>query len=368
MAVTRLTPGGSARLAPGLLKLNWQVSGATRQNELELAVEALGRPGSVAAGIQSTGSGQALIAALPEAVRVVARRSDGGHFPPVTRLDVQVELRVGQADGGQFVLPTTDVSGTTETELFRLMPREGFAEFEVSPAPTAVVNPPADTSLLQRTVYSARRLIGGDGQLPAAARRELVVAVDRSASMLPLIRSGVRRDLLELLLGVSQVLSGSRGVPVWQLGRVPRQVRPALSPDTLDRYDDVLGRSASTEGTVVAPLLSSTAGSVKARVVVVVTDGVPADIDGVTAALAEPAVAGGRTSWHVLALARSLEDPAVRATPWRDELGPLRAIASEQLTVSSIAPGNGDGWLGERLADDDALDDVVAALPFWWSA
>ncbi len=205
----------------------------------------------------------------------------------------------------------------------------------------------------------------GAARLAPDARTELLVAVDRSASLLPAQRAGAVQALLEVLLGVSAVWGSADSLPVWELGAVPRPL-----PQPLDRANapgfvtHVLGERITTDGTLLAPLVRATAGVGGSRTVVVVTDGVPADLEEVTAALRETTRARGTTRWHLLAIARGTDDATVRHEPWRDELTALAPLVAERLlTVSSVAPGTGPAWLSTRLTEASALDALVAGLP-----
>ncbi|MCW2606750.1 MAG: hypothetical protein JWO60_1443, partial [Frankiales bacterium] len=223
---------------------------------------------------------------------------------------------------------------------------------------------PDQDDLVQRAAWAVRRQTGV-ARLGPDARTELQVAVDRSASLLPALRTGAVQALLEVLLGANGVCGAADAVPVWELGAVPQRLPQPLDRSTAPGFvAHVLGERVTTDGTLLAPLVRTTAAAGPPRTVVVVTDGVPADLEQVTAALRDTTRARGTTRWHLLAVARGADDPTVQHERWRDELAALQPLVAERLlTVSSVAPGNGGGWLTARLADVAALDALVAGLP-----
>ena len=407
MAVTKLAPGGRARCTTGHATLGWSVDGADLSEVVLRVVQRdAGRP---AIGVQPTGPGRLLIAALPVPVVVLVLPRDGNVFRDGVSVSAELTLRVDGHDGDQYVLPEVDVSGTSEQVLLIMVPADGVWSLELpadlavrqarpsthsrvgAPAPSAAalrapqhdgpaatrLTPPepaqeeADgaqqpgvSQLAQRAAYAARRHVGA-ARLAPEARSEFHVAVDRSASLLPALRTGAVQSLLEVLSGLNSVCGLTDQVPVWELGVAPSRLSTPLDPTTVLGYvTHVLGQRVTTDGTLLAPLVRATAGSGASRTVVVVTDGVPADLTQVTLALRQTTRSRGNTRWHVLAVARGADDPAVRQEAWRNELAPLLPLVAERLlTISSVAPGQGAGWLAARLGDVRALDALVGALP-----
>ena len=226
--------------------------------------------------------------------------------------------------------------------------------------PSAPVQLGALPELARRTNYACRRQIDGS-RLPASQLRDVVVAVDRSASMLPAVRGGALTSLLEILLGLATVVGREPLLPVWQLGAAPRPVRRAVTPDTVAGFVAAeLSEQASLSGVALTPLVDQIGSPARPTSVFVITDGVPPDTDVFASVVA------GRSapvSWHLLALARSGTDPRVSAEPWADELTALRRDG--WASVAALSPEPHDGWVAERLADDRQLDLLVADLFPW---
>jgi hypothetical protein len=184
--------------------------------------------------------------------------------------------------------------------------------------------------------------------------------------MLPHVRSGVRRTLLQVVLGINAGIGLSSEITVWQLGRSVAAVDKPLSNETIQGYDGHLGDVPYTAGTALAPIVRATAAGSRPRLVIVITDGVPADLDDLQKALTD-VESEGIHRWHLLVLARSSGDPEVLAEPWRDELWSLSTIDSKSFSYSAITPETAEGnWLEKSLADDHAgrvaMRRIVAGL------
>ena len=342
-----------------------------------VSVVTVAAPSRPAVAVSQTGSAQLLISALPEAVEVVVR-CPGGTFPNGLGIQVQLTLRIGELEVDRYVLPRADVSGTSRTTLVVLTPHPGFWQINLPAEPGRQPGPPEEpclpapssgvalVGLAQEAAYAARRS-AGTARLPHDQRSDLQLAVDRSASLLPLVRDGSGQALLELLLGVNEVAGSQPDVALWSLDSLPRSVRSGLSPANLDgRWVGAFGAQAQTGGTLLAPLVAATQTSTNARTVVVLTDGVPADLDELRTALATARADGSRTRWHLLALARSTGDPGVQLEPWRDELQPLAPLVADGLlTCSALSPELSPGWLVTRLAEPRELRRAIDALPLW---
>jgi hypothetical protein len=370
MAVIKLGAGQTTTLPPsGTLGLTWQVTGL-HASQVQLRFERTDSPGQPAPAAQATGPNSWLVPALPVAATVIVRPAAGGTFPDGVRIDQQLSLRLGASGSDEFVLPSVDVSGTSQSSLLELVPLAGVWQLTVAgarvPARTAprgeVTAPSPDLpELTQSAIYRSRELAGPDGVLPEHLHTELQIAIDGSASMLPFVRSGARRSLLEVLVGVNAVAGTSAEMRVWQLGTSPEPSPRGLSNETVQTYDALLGSVPRTTGTVLAPLVQATANGTR-RTVIVLSDGVPADLDDLQDALGAARGSGSQTRWHLLAFARSTADPAVRLEPWRDELTSLRRLLGDSLTASSVSPGDGEGWLAQRLADTSQVMALVAGL------
>jgi hypothetical protein len=382
MTVTKLRPGDSTICRPGTLEVDWQVRGASAQ-AVRVELEALTAAGPSAVAVQAVGPQSLLLSSLPEAVALVARpQPNETAFADAITFQAQISLRVGNADADQVVLAPVDVSGTASAVLFTVAPAPGGWEITAAPAgrsaappagspapepgsrrlppepPTATVSP------LRRAEFATRRYVGGAVALPADQRTTMVVAVDRSASMLPHQRSGALSSILELILGVNAVCGTDSVVPMWRMSREPGPIRPDLSESSVGGYvENVLGDQALTSGTALAPLIDLLPRDAGRQTVFLITDDVPPDLDASAAALRARPDPPGSLSWHLLVLARHRTDPLVRAEPWRDELRPLAPLADGGLlTVSAIAPDDTSNWLANRLASPDELAAVVSGL------
>ena len=376
MATTRLNPSGSARCPEGRLTVDWRLDGGLADGRL-VTVITVAAPARPAAAVSQTGAEQLLISALPEAVEVVVRCL-GSTFPNGLGISAQLTLRIGEIEVDRYVLPRADISGTSGTTLVVLTPHPGFWQLDV-PADLGRQPGPADAiegsgartgppliGLAQAAAYAARRS-AGTVRLSADRRSELHLAVDRSASVLPLVGGGSGQALLELLLGVNQVVGSQPDVALWSLDSLPRSVPAGLSPTNVDgRWSSAFGAQAQTGGTLLAPLVAATGTTTGARTVVVLTDGIPADLEELRTALTSARARGSPTRWHLLALARSLADPGVQLEPWRDELQPLAPLITDGLlTCSALSPAVSPGWLATRLAEPGHLRLAIDALPFW---
>lgn len=380
MATLRLGAGGSARCSEGMLTLDWRVTGGPPA-DVVLEVNRAAAPGTPAVAVSPTGSGKVLIAALPETVDVQVRPATGETFGNGVAVSTQLTLRVGDVEAARYLLPEADVSGTPRLTLLRLTPQPGFWQLDVPPdvgaqraataaaAPHAAAPPEPESDLdgLARDAAYAARRRARSARLPEDRRSELHLAVDRSASMLPLVRGGSGQGLMDLVVGVNDVVGSSSTVALWSLGSIPVPMRPGLTrANAGGRWSADLVERASTGGTLVAPLVAEIAARGPRRTVLVVTDGPPADLPELTAALEAARADGTSTRWHVLALARTSGDRQVQREPWRDELAGLAPLVrAGLLTCSGISPSEHEGWLLELLADETELAHVVDALPFW---
>lgn len=382
MAVIGLHPGSVLRSSPGQATVSWAVTGCPA-HEVVLDVVQLADRTRPAVAIRRTGVNELLVADLPLAIALVARPLGSSVFPDGVTISGEIALRVGGTDGDQYVLPRADVSGTASTVMVTLTPAPDAWEVAVpadvvvrpigrpqSKGSAVVITAPEVTEeqpgqdLVQRTSYAVRRRVG-QGQLPVDRRTELHVAVDRSASLLPFVRSGAAQSVLEVLLGYNAVCGRDTEVAMWELGARERRVQPSLSMQTVSGYwERVLGEQASTGGTLLAPLVLATATSSVPRTVVVISDGVPGDVHRAGREIEAARSSGTTTQWHLLLFARGPEAPEVLREPWRDETVPLAELRrTGVLGLTSVSVGRGLGWLAERLAARAALEAMVRTLP-----
>jgi hypothetical protein len=363
MALLRIYPGRTAKCGPGDFVVDYAVEGAPAGSVL-VKVEHEGAHGQPAEGVNWTGPSQLVVAAPSGAVAVTAYPASGPFFANGVAIGLQVTLKVDGQHVSTYGLPVTDISGTSSTTLLIIRPQSDYNELVVPLSGPG--RAPEDGTLMKDAIYAARRR-SGVAKLATDQQSRMFIAVDRSASFLTAVRNGAAQAVLELLLGVNDVVGLDSEVRVYEAAGVPEGHHPSLSMHNLNDYwETTLGHAAHTGGVYAAPLVGATASSTERRTVVVVTDGLPPDLTELADALRATRSAGMRNRVHVLALARSNSDPAVRREPWRDELGPLARLRDEGLlTYSSISPGQEADWLRTRLSDQLSLDDVVAGLPFW---
>jgi hypothetical protein len=366
MTVHRVLAGRPQAVHPTALQLSWRAAGIDPR-DVEFSIEKSGSPGVAALHVQRLADEARLITTLPEPIMALVRPLGGGTFPDGCRIDLQLSTRGGPATD-EFVIPSVDISGTGVTTLFELAPEAGVWTLSVplvegrtlalptpgTPGPLPAVDIDSLPKIAKSAAYRVRELAGPTGQLPPELRAEIQVAVDRSASMLPHARSGARATLLELIVGVNAEVGVASDIPVWQLGRSVELVPTPLSHISNSAYDALLGDVPQTTGTLLAPLLDATAANNERRVVFVITDGAPGDLDDLGPVLDAAQQQGTSTRWHVLAFARSVGDPAVARDPWKDELAVLRPLSSPVFSFSSVTPGSGQDWLAQTLNDSAA--------------
>jgi len=360
MTIRKVQPGRPQAVDPIPLQLSWQADGP---RSVELRVERTDSPGHPAPGVHELDGDRRLIESVSGPIVASVRPVGEPVFPDGTLIHTQLATTDGAA---QYAMSSLDVSGTQKSILFTITPEAGKWTLLVpltappmsSNRPKGITEPERDPKDLppvaQSAVYRVRQLVGPTGEVPVESRTEVHLAVDQSASMLPHVRSGARRTILELVLGVNVAVGLATDIPVWRLGRAVEQVNPPLSGGSIEGYDDYLGELPYTTGTAMAPLVRAASAGRRRRLVIVVSDGVPADIEDLRSALAETEPEG-ETRWHLLALARSVEDPEVIADPWKDELAPLSELASRVFSYSAITPLPPDNanWLEEALADSE---------------
>jgi hypothetical protein len=377
------------RCPPGALEINWQVRGLTTDH-VRVSIEVADGPSRPAVSIQKLGDQRLLLTGLPEAVVVVARPLHAeGYFADRTVFDVQVQLRSTDGGGDQIVLTPVDVSGTRSATLLTISP-DALGWEVLAPLPGVPLVPadsaePVDTgfapqpgpaanladlpALSARAAYSARRRIG-EPAMPPYRRANIVAAVDRSASMLPHLRSGAVQSVVEMLVGVNAVAGATAEIPLWTLSAAPTRVRPDLDAATVDGYASTLINDQELDsGTAVAPFIAHLPATGGAQTVLLISDDVPPDLGDVRTALRNRGDRPGSIVWHFLVFGRGSTDPGVRNEPWRNEMAALEALSVDSpLTVSTVAPRDYTGWLADDLADQHRLDDIVSGLDIWRDA
>jgi hypothetical protein len=275
----------------------------------------------------------------------------------------------------RFEFPRADVSGTPGFDLAELLPQGDLLSVRcpgsgAAPAvpgvaaaaasPSAEPLPEAVSGLARDAAYAARRPAGSD-RLDPSRRRELVVAIDGSASNAALLNDGSGQALLEVLVGVNSVAGARSEIPLWLMGSEPQQVS-SMTASTVDGlWARLFAGRRTTDVAALSPVVDTLPASDNVVQLVVVCDGPLADAEATVERLKARAAAGQRVSCHVLAVA-----VGASAQPWRDELAPLRRWASEGLfTLSTVEPTGPTAGLASTLADPDRLRDAISALPLW---
>lgn len=228
------------------------------------------------------------------AIRLVAVPVVGTIFAPGTRLGVEVRGGAGAAgDGTQVLVSQVDVGAYTSIELARYdyVPARGWRvtaagsqeastfDFLSEDAPT-----PAVAALDERLYpwigsgrYALRQARAGS----SAARptgEPWALVVDSSASMRPLFDDAGLRAAVGLLGGIVAELTGNLPTAAGVTGRRQPAWISAAEADPLALVPEVLATTQPASWSLLLPALTS-ATSKGARVVAVLTDGAPADLE-----------------------------------------------------------------------------------------
>jgi hypothetical protein len=376
VTVTILQPGSERGFTPGQVTIAWKVEGG---RPADVLVQVLIADSDVeATSVRALEPGRLRLSTLPQRVSVTARPVEADVFPDGTVLTGQITSHT-DGEPEQFVLPRIDVSGTPYVILVQLFPDTDAWHIAVPPheLPRGPRTPPGSRGvsldegsvglpdptgdLVVKAGYSARRQVGVP-RLPVASQWQLRIAIDRSASFLPFMHSGAVQTLLEVLIGINGVIGNRKEVEVWDLAPSPRRLPVLLAEENVHDYaDQHLQRRTLVGGSPLEPLVHDLSGSGR-TMNVVLTDGAPPDLKGVTDRLRQSAEPTG-AAWHMLVIGRGPDDPEVRRQPWRDELSDLRPFLAEGLLrASSVTPESGVAWLAHRLENTASLDQLVGAL------
>ncbi|MGJ3509666.1 hypothetical protein [Enemella sp. A6] len=161
--------------------------------------------GSDAPGVLNPGGGILVIPTLTDEV-VVRAEPGSGQFSPGSVLDISVapESRA-EIDPDQATVSGVDVSGLSGRDLLRLEPHSGRVRVTALGIRVDTPLPPLAAAVRD----AARRLL----RVEAVADHEAVglqVVVDASASTRALAEAGDLTAAMEVLLGLSRVISGDR--------------------------------------------------------------------------------------------------------------------------------------------------------------
>lgn len=258
-------------------------------------------------------------------------------FAPGTVLNVTVVIDgPPNPDPERIVLAAVDVSGLTGQELLLLELADGFVT-----ASSFVSTEVQETlSGLAKAAQVATREILGAERVDATSAVNMIVAVDGSASMLPSLRDGSALALVEVLAGVSRVVSPGREFGGAIVGSDVTWVTGDASALARNVAEALESRNLTTSFRSSAPAL---AGRFPERTVAyVLTDALPADIVQLRAV---DEVEGETRHLVVVTDATAL---ALQGDPG--------------IPVTRVDPSSSAGDLSTRLADPRVLRTVVLSL------
>lgn len=213
----------------------------------------------------------------PTVLRVVPAPGDAV-FPPATTVHVALTAGSrGDVDPDRAVLTPVDVSGLGHADLVSV---SGTGDRLVVAAVKTAVDEPLDAvAAAART--AARGVLGVD-QLPPAEQVAVAVVLDTSASMVGPTADGSVRAVVDLLVGLAQVIGGAAQFRVGLLGREVTWLPRTAAKDWGRAADAAVRAHSLTVGfrsagdglTGLAP-----GGNL---VGYVITDAVPTDVDLLT--------------------------------------------------------------------------------------
>ena len=217
-----------------------------------------------------------VIPRLPARSRIsVKPASAGSVFSQGTTLNLTLTID-GQAsaDPERVVLSAVDVSGLGIQELLSLEAQDGHI------ATRSLVTPKQDDELggLAKAAQVATREILGVDQVDGTSSVNLVAAVDGSASMLAATRDGSVAALVEVLVGISRVISPGRTIS----GAIVTEDVAWVESAKSSGLGGELSRAQESRplGTAFRSAAAGLAGrsANQNTVTYVITDAVPADI------------------------------------------------------------------------------------------
>jgi hypothetical protein len=250
------------------------------------------------------GRREIVLTTVDEPLDVVVRLPDGARPDDAFRYGSIGELRIEIGAGEDvYVCPQVNLSGLRSATLAQLVPADAVLRVVVPASARTPDHPAAEPTTVEMdgiagaAMTITRRTIGHRTHLPVERTRAIRMVVDRSASMLPHVRSGVVADLLEVGRGMNAVI-GSGGLEV-EVVSVPgepahREVFTSGAADAAALVHQLFERVDT--GFRLASLAGRTGRA--AAAIYVITDAVPPDLDNF---LAEVAPAGDIV-WHLLLL------------------------------------------------------------------
>jgi hypothetical protein len=329
MAIVVLNAGDRAQLSSEPVTLKLDVEGAAQAGDLDLSPSspaARPRRGMI---VLPKVSGRIVVFARPQG-------ADGAAFPSPTRLHLSVEDGLG---ANRVLVQAVDAAGLSRCDLLVIEPCEqGLVVYREQQLPDEPLSELATAARVQ-----ARRALGAR-QLGGADARQVSLLVDGSASMWPRVEDGTVRAIVEVLVGIVQVLSpGKRFTSVAVghqrrkedrfAGAGPVQIGEAIEAAMTERASSTGFRSARSAPPAVA-----------GELLYVLTDEVPVDLDDLRRGRDAPGAGA-----HVIVMAP----------------GSVADVVRPQLPASStfVEVAGGDmGCAGRLLSDRASLGQLVADL------
>lgn len=244
-----------------------------------ISVRARRHDGSTAPDVLTPGGGILVVPQLSEPLIVRVEPVSAAQFPTGTVLDVSVAPESRRdADPDQATVSGVDVSGLAGRDLLRLEPVAGRIQVTALGIRVDTPLPP-----VAEAVRDMARSVLHVESVPEAATVGLQVLVDASASTRLLAEAGEVTAALEVILGVSRVVTGDRqisvalgtttyrGVPVSDVATLPETVTDALLNEPLRAgFRPVVTASSSDVVLVVsdAPPVSPAPPGVRRHVLV----------------------------------------------------------------------------------------------------
>lgn len=262
---TYVLEGGSSATLPAR-PLTLRVQGAA-QGDIRLEARRDGEPDPTAL---SPMPGMLVLTRVtaPIEIRVIPVRERTFPSSTVVSLSATIEMH-GDPDPERAVMQGVDLSGLSERELLRVEPAGGAVRLT---ALGVVVDAPLPP-LAARARDLARELLGVE-RVSGADASALVIRVDGSASLRPLVADGSVGAALEVVVGVSRVTSAERPVTA-EIGSTRLRTVVAESVAALPRaVHDALTELPLQTGFRAG----GGAGAGEPTTICVVSDGVPADL------------------------------------------------------------------------------------------
>lgn len=197
------------RISAGPVRLQVHASDATGPVTLTAATD-----GTATLGTLSR-PGVIVIPRLTGLTGVSASPQSSRAFPDGSIIDVTIDIEGPPSVDPERIVLKLDVSGLAERQLVTLEPKDGL---------TVVFHRGSDggrktlTGLAKTAQIATREVLGVEAVDPTSSIHAAIV-VDRSASMLELTKDGSVRALVDVLIGVSAVVSPGRSITAALVGQ-----------------------------------------------------------------------------------------------------------------------------------------------------